>query len=76
VSIPTARGRPLLPSAVPDFNVKALRANAVLRWEFRLGSTLYLVWTQRRQDQAHPGDFSSAATRATCSERRRTMCCC
>ena len=44
--------------AVPDFNVKALRANAVLRWEFRLGSTLYLVWTQRRQDQAHPGDFS------------------
>jgi hypothetical protein len=44
--------------ADPDFNVKALRANAVLRWEFRLGSTLYLVWTQRRQDQAHPGDFS------------------
>ncbi|HYU43958.1 MAG TPA: DUF5916 domain-containing protein [Vicinamibacteria bacterium] len=44
--------------AVPDFNVKALRANAVLRWEFRLGSTMYLVWTQRRQDQAHPGDFS------------------
>jgi hypothetical protein len=35
-----------------------LRANAVLRWEFRLGSTIYLVWTQRRQDQAHPGDFS------------------
>jgi hypothetical protein len=43
---------------VPDFNVKALRANAVMRWEFRLGSTMYLVWTQRRQDQAHPGDFS------------------
>ena len=44
----------------PDFNVKALRANAVLRWEFRLGSTIYLVWTQRRQDQSHPGDFSFA----------------
>jgi hypothetical protein len=44
--------------AVPDFNVKALRANAVVRWEFRLGSTMYLVWTQRRQDQGHPGDFS------------------
>jgi hypothetical protein len=42
----------------PDFNVKALRANAVLRWEFRLGSTVYVVWTQRRQDQGHPGDFS------------------
>jgi Domain of unknown function (DUF5916)/Carbohydrate family 9 binding domain-like len=44
--------------ADPDFNVKSLRANAVLRWEFRLGSTMYLVWTQRRQDPAHPGDFS------------------
>jgi hypothetical protein len=43
---------------VPDFNVKALRANAVVRWEFRLGSTMYLVWTQRRQDQSHPGEFS------------------
>ena len=44
--------------ADPAFNVKALRANAVLRWEFRPGSTVYAVWTQRRQDQAHPGDFS------------------
>src|SRR5689334_1385222 len=38
--------------ADPDFNVRALRANLVLRWEFRLGSTVYLVWTQRRQDPA------------------------
>lgn len=44
--------------ADPDFNVKALRANAVLRWEFRPGSTAYVVWTQRRQDPAHPGDFT------------------
>jgi hypothetical protein len=44
--------------ADPDFNLKALRANAVARWEFRLGSTLYLVWTQRRQDPRHPGDFA------------------
>ena len=26
--------------------------NAVLRWEFRPGSALYAVWTQRRQGQA------------------------
>ena len=32
----------------PDFRVRALQTNAVLRWEFRPGSTLYLVWTQRR----------------------------
>jgi hypothetical protein len=44
--------------ADPDFNLKSLRANAVARWEFRPGSTLYVVWTQRRQDQAPSGDFS------------------
>jgi hypothetical protein len=44
--------------ADPNFNLKSLRANAVARWEFRPGSTLYVVWTQRRQDQAHPGDFA------------------
>jgi hypothetical protein len=34
----------------PDFNFRSLRGNAVLRWEFRPGSTLYLVWTQSRSD--------------------------
>jgi len=32
----------------PDFNYKSLRGNAVLRWEYKPGSTLYLVWTQNR----------------------------
>lgn len=41
----------------PDFNVKSLRGTAVLRWEFRPGSQIYLVWTQNRSDYAHPGDF-------------------
>ena len=41
----------------PDFNYKSLRVNAVFRWEFRLGSTLYVVWTQQREDTARPGDF-------------------
>jgi hypothetical protein len=44
--------------ANPDFNFKSLRVNAVLRWEFRLGSTLYVAWTQRRQNEANPGDFN------------------
>jgi hypothetical protein len=34
----------------PDFDFKSLRGNAVLRWEYRPGSTLYLVWTQSRTD--------------------------
>lgn len=42
----------------PDFNYKSLRGTVVLRWEYRLGSLLYLVWTQNRADYANPGDFS------------------
>jgi len=36
-----------------DFNVRSLRATAVLRWEYRPGSTVYLVW-QRRQSETLP----------------------
>lgn len=31
-----------------DFNLNSLRGNAVLRWEWRQGSTLFLVWQQDR----------------------------
>ncbi len=31
-----------------DFNVRSFRANVVLRWEWRPGSTLFLVWQQDR----------------------------
>jgi hypothetical protein len=33
----------------PDFNILSFRSNAVLRWEWRPGSTLFLVWAQDRQ---------------------------
>ena len=33
-----------------DFNFASLRGTAVARWEYRPGSTLYLVWTQQRSD--------------------------
>jgi hypothetical protein len=42
----------------PDFNFKSLRINAIFRWEWHLGSTLYVVWTQQRQDFADPGRFA------------------
>ena len=35
------------------FNVKAFNSSTVLRWEYRPGSSLYLVWTQGRQDLEH-----------------------
>jgi hypothetical protein len=41
----------------PDFSFKSLRGNAVLRWEYRPGSTLYLVWTQSRSDSETLGEF-------------------
>jgi hypothetical protein len=43
--------------ANPDFNVKSLRVNAVFRWEWRLGSTLYVVWTEQRENSRDPGTF-------------------
>ena len=42
--------------AVPfrDFNVRSLRSNAVVRWEWRPGSTLFVVWQQDRSaDEAN-----------------------
>lgn len=46
--------------AVPDldFNFRSLRGNAVLRWEWRAGSTIYVAWQQQRSDYAPIGDFS------------------
>ena len=43
--------------ADPDFNFKQFRSNAVLRWEFRPGSTMFLVWSQGRDHFARDGNF-------------------
>ena len=34
----------------PDFNYRSLRATNVLRWEYRPGAALYVVWQQMRED--------------------------
>jgi hypothetical protein len=41
----------------PDLNVRSLRGNAVLRWEYRPGSTLFLVWQQQRSGFEPYGGF-------------------
>ncbi len=41
----------------PDFNVKQFRSNAVLRWEYLPGSTLFFVWSQGRDHFARTGAF-------------------
>jgi hypothetical protein len=44
----------------PDFNLRSLRGNAVVRWEYRPGSTLFLVWQQQRSTSDALGDFGFA----------------
>ncbi|HEX8170259.1 MAG TPA: DUF5916 domain-containing protein [Thermoanaerobaculia bacterium] len=41
----------------PDFNFRSIRGSAVVRWEFRPGSALYVVWNENRADVAPIGDF-------------------
>ena len=51
-----------------DFNLRAVRGTTVLRWEWRPGSTLYVVWQQDRSDlkeigdRAGPGDLFGSLT--------------
>jgi hypothetical protein len=56
---PAGQGEGAVGFAVPerDFNVRSLRGNAVLRWEWRPGSTLFVAWQQTREDQAPVGTF-------------------
>lgn len=41
----------------PDFNLRSVRGSAVMRWEFRPGSALYVVWNENRSDEVPLGDF-------------------
>ena len=41
----------------PDFSVASLRGNAVVRWEWRPGSTMYFAWQQTRSDFRPTGEF-------------------
>jgi hypothetical protein len=41
----------------PDFNYRSFRTTNVLRWEFKPGSALYVVWQQGREDTTAAGRF-------------------
>lgn len=60
-ALAAARTRDYAPFAYggadPDFNFRSVRGNAVVRWEFRPGSALYVVWNENRADVAPLGDF-------------------
>lgn len=40
-----------------NFNMRSLSSTAVLRWEYKPGSTIFLVWQHRQRDESHVGDF-------------------
>jgi len=48
---------PVYRTGNPDFSIVSLRGNAVLRWEYMPGSTLYFVWTQSRFAFEQNGEF-------------------
>lgn len=44
--------------ADPDFKGMDLKSNLVLRWEYKPGSTLFLVWSQNRNGNNPKGKFN------------------
>jgi hypothetical protein len=55
--------------ANPDFTVRSLRGSTVLRWEWRRGSTLYVVW---QQDRAARESVARERLRTTLADLLRT----
>ena len=41
----------------PDFRFLSFRTTNVMRWEFKPGSTLFVVWQQGREDVVANGTF-------------------
>lgn len=51
------RYRPYAYSGNADFNTRSFRTTNVLRWEYRPGSSLFLVWQQGKEEELEHGDF-------------------
>ncbi len=56
----------------PDFNFRSLRGTAVVRYEYRPGSTLFFVWTQARDGADAFGDFNFSRDRGALFRDRPT----
>jgi hypothetical protein len=51
------RYRPYSYGGNADFNVRSFRTTNVLRWEYKPGSSLFVVWQQNRSGFVDYGDF-------------------
>ena len=56
----------------PDFTFRSLIGNAVVRWEYRPGSTVFFVWTQNRTGSDTNGDFDFTRERTAIFRDRPT----
>ena len=52
-----ARYRPIAYAGNPDFNYRSFRTTNVMRWEYKPGSTLFVVWQQGREGSIDRGTF-------------------
>lgn len=50
-------GEPDFVFEIPDVNFRQLRSNLVVRWEYRPGSTLFLIWSHERTNDVADGRF-------------------
>ena len=57
---PTPSATDSLQFSNPNFRDRSFRTNAVLRWEYRPGSTLFVVWTQSRFAELTDPTFAPA----------------
>ena len=51
------RYAPFAYASNPDFNYRSFRTTNVLRWEYKPGSALFVVWQQGREDTLSQGQF-------------------
>jgi len=51
------RYAPIVYDGNPDFNYRSFRTTNVLRWEYKPGSALFVVWQQGREDVLDSGRF-------------------
>ena len=59
VTDPTGAGGTPATFTLPqlDYNIRSVRSNMVIRWEYRPGSTLFLVWQQNREGFENEGSL-------------------
>jgi hypothetical protein len=71
-----ADGRMITPSTTMfDFSFNEFRANMVARWEYRPGSTIYLVWERRgaERDGHYSDSWGSSLRRALSTPSQNTI---